>query len=121
MTEFQRAEAAQMSFDFYYRSDDPKQLYNNTWPIENPEEDNRQFNYWWLAHLMDVRLDGYLRSKNVGYLDSTIEIYNYSKNRNGGTLLHEYYDDMLWNALALLRLHEINGQQQYFEEADLIW
>lgn len=121
MTEFERAEAAQKSFDFYYRAKDPKQLYNNTWPLENPEEDNRQFNYWWLAHLMDVRLDGYLRSKDDRYLDGTKEIYHYSKNRNGGTLLHEYYDDMLWNALALLRLHEISGEKLYFDEADGIW
>lgn len=121
MTGFERAEAAQKSFDFYYRSDDPKQLYNNTWPLRNPEEDNRQFNYWWLAHLMDVRLDGYLRSKDERYLESAKEIYRYSKNRNGGTLLHEYYDDMLWNALALLRLHEMNGEQLYFDEADSIW
>lgn len=121
MTHLERAEAAQESFDFYYRSKDPEQLYNNTWPLENPEKDNRQFNYWWLAHLMDARLDGYLRSGDEGYLSSTKEIYRYSKNRNGGTLIHEYYDDMLWNALALLRLHEIEGEQLYFDEADLIW
>jgi len=121
MTEFERAEAAQKSFDFYYRSDDPNQLYNNTWPMQDIDKDSRKFNYWWLAHLMDVRLDGYLRSKDEAYLESVIEIYRYSKNRNGCTLLHEYYDDMLWNALALLRLHEINGERLYFDEADLIW
>jgi predicted alpha-1,6-mannanase (GH76 family) len=58
-----------------------------------------------------------LRTKDEEYLKIAEETYHYNKNRNHDTLLHEYYDDMLWNALAALRLFELTKKQEYFEDA----
>lgn len=122
MTKWQeRAEIGQMSFDYYYASDDAKQLYNNFYPTTDVAEDNKIFNYWWLAHLIDARLDGYLRTGEQRYLDMADQVYRYSKHRNGDTLIHDFYDDMLWNGLALLRFYEITKNDEYLAEAKLIW
>lgn len=51
-------------FRKFYLADTKEQFLNNFYPTENPEEDNKVFNYWWLAHLVEVRLDAYLRTKN---------------------------------------------------------
>ncbi|MGM0123433.1 hypothetical protein IGI37_000799 [Enterococcus sp. AZ194] len=112
----QYANVAQESLDFYYKSNDEKQFMNNVYPLTD-EKENEVFNYWWLAHLVDIRIDAYLRTKDEKYLEMAKETYQYNKSRNKGTLLHEYYDDMLWNALAALRLYKITDETVYFEDA----
>jgi predicted alpha-1,6-mannanase (GH76 family) len=117
MTNFNTlADIAQKSIDHFYASPNKKQFMNNVYPLKN-EKENEVFNYWWLAHLVDVRIDAYLRTKDEEYLELAEETYHYNKNRNHDTLLHEYYDDMLWNALAALRLFELTKKQEYFEDA----
>ncbi|EPI01526.1 glycosyl hydrolase family 76 [Enterococcus faecalis 13-SD-W-01] len=117
MTNFKTAaDIAQKSIDHFYASPDKKQFMNNVYPLKN-EKENEVFNYWWLAHLVDVRIDAYLRTNDEEYLKMAEETYRYNKNRNHDTLLHEYYDDMLWNALAALRLFELTKKQEYFEDA----
>lgn len=110
------AELAQESIDYFYKAETPEQFVNNVYPLRNVEE-NTVFNYWWIAHLVDVRIDAYLRTKKEQYLQAAEETYRYNKQRNQGTLLHEYYDDMLWNALAGLRLYELTQKQEYLEDA----
>ena len=39
-------------------------------------------------------------TNDMAYLQQAEETYHYNKARNHNTLLHEFYDDMLWNALA---------------------
>ena len=51
-----RADVAQVSLDHFFGTGEP-QLLNNTYPCERG--DNKAFNYWWLAHVIDVRLDAY--------------------------------------------------------------
>lgn len=117
MTNYKKyADLAQESIDFYYKSDDEKQFMNNVYPLID-EKDNEVFNYWWLAHLVDVRIDAYLRTREEKFLELAKQTYKYNKSRNHNTLLHEYYDDMLWNALAALRLYEITNEQMYFDDA----
>lgn len=110
------AEIAQKSIDHYYHNEDPAQFVNNVYPVSS-EEDNQLFNYWWIAHLVDVRLDAYLRTKEDSYLKQAEETYSYNKHRNHDTLIHEYYDDMLWNALAALRLYKVTGKEEYLNDA----
>jgi len=116
MTDFNNyAELAQESIDYFYKAETPEQFVNNVYPLRNVEE-NTVFNYWWIAHLVDVRIDAYLRTKKEQYLQAAEETYRYNKQRNQGTLLHEYYDDMLWNALAGLRLYELT-QKRYLNNS----
>ena len=84
---------------------------NNVYPLRD-EKENETFNYWWIAHLVDVRIDAYLRTNDTAYLQQAEETYHYNKARNHNTLLHEFYDDMLWNALAGLRLYELTKKKR---------
>lgn len=117
MTDYNEyAELAQSSTDYFYKSKDPVQYVNNVYPLSN-EEENEVFNYWWIAHLVDVRIDAYLRTNDTRYLEQAEATYHYNKARNKNTLLHEYYDDMLWNALAGLRLFNITKKVGYLDDA----
>ncbi|EAC3992387.1 glycoside hydrolase [Listeria monocytogenes serotype 1/2b] len=115
------ANLAQLSLEKFYLADTKEQFLNNFYPTENPEEDNKVFNYWWLAHLVEVRLDAYLRTKKQADLEIAENTYLHNKNRNGGTLIHDFYDDMLWNALAAYRLYKETGKPIYLEDAQLVW
>lgn len=117
MTKYnQYAEIGQDSIDFYFRAEDDQQFVNNVYPVLN-EQDNQVFNYWWLAHLVDVRIDAAYRTGNPIYIQKAERTFRYNKSRNHGTLLHEYYDDMLWNGLAALRLFEITNKREYVDDA----
>ncbi|MBF2641706.1 glycoside hydrolase family 76 protein [Listeria seeligeri] len=115
------ATLAQKSLEKFYQADTEEQFLNNFYPIKNIEEDNKVFNYWWLAHLVEVRLDAYLRTKQQADLDVAEWTYAHNKNRNGGTLVHDFYDDMLWNALAAFRLYKVTGKSVYLDDAKLVW
>ena len=93
-----------------------KPIYNNVYPLADPEE-NRVFNYWWIAHLIDVRIDGFLRCRNPDYREGAAAVYGANRHRNHDTLVHEYYDDMLWNGLAALRLYTISGDRDALADA----
>lgn len=110
------ANLAQNSINQLFYTKNLIQFINNVYPLRD-EKENETFNYWWIAHLIDVRLDAYLRTKESSFLEEAEETYRYNKTRNKNTLLHEYYDDMLWNALAALRLFEITKKNEYFEDA----
>lgn len=117
MTDYRKyADLAQRSIDYFYKSNDATQYVNNVYPLID-ESENETFNYWWIAHLVDVRIDAYLRTNDDQYLVQAEETYHYNKARNKGTLLHEYYDDMLWNALAGLRLYELTQKKEYLDDA----
>lgn len=113
------ADVAQSSLDYFYKADDI-QFLNNFYPLES-KDDNKVFNYWWLAHTVDVRLDGYLRTNDEKFLQLAEETYAYNKNRNGKTLKHDYYDDMLWNALAAYRLYKSTKNENYLQDAIFVW
>ena len=56
---FARTDVGQVSLDHSFGAGEP-QLLNNTYP--SGRGDNKTFNYWWLAHVIDVRLDAYERT-----------------------------------------------------------
>lgn len=81
-----------------------------------PRSENRpgdNFYYWWQAHVLDVLVDAYERSgdpalpERIGRFCRSLESYN------GGTFKHNYYDDMEWTALALLRAYDALGDPWY--------
>jgi predicted alpha-1,6-mannanase (GH76 family) len=109
-----RADRIQDSIEQLYGAPWPQYLHNS-WPVE--DSDDTTFNYWWLAHLMDVRLDGHERSGSPERLDQARQVHRNIVDRNGGSLFNDYFDDMLWFALATLRLHDASGEPQYLADA----
>ncbi|CAM3409796.1 glycoside hydrolase family 76 protein [Isoptericola cucumis] len=94
-----RADVAQHSLDLLYGAPEPQLLHN-----AHPGTDDTTFNYWWLAHVVDCRLDAYGRTGDPAWLDAARTTAANVRGRNDGSLFNDYFDDMLWYALALLRL-----------------
>ena len=94
-----RADVAQHSLDLLYGAAEPQLLHNG-----HPAADDGTFNYWWLAHVIDCRLDAALRTGDDAWLDAARATAANIRRRNDGSLFNDYFDDMLWYALALLRL-----------------
>ncbi len=110
------ADRAQQLLDDHFGAPWPQLLHNGY-----PTGDDVVFNYWWLAHLIDVRLDAYLRTGDQRSLKAAIATCRNIKERNGGSLFNDYFDDMLWYALAILRLHRATGDAAYRDDAAAIW
>lgn len=79
------------------------------------------FHYWPQAHALDVLIDGYQRTEDNFYkiyLDQWFEgVYA----KNGNTFRNDYYDDMEWIALALLRTYKSTGDTKYKDAVMQIW
>ena len=108
-----RADSAQAALSQGFWSAEKYYLKNNA--------GDAGFNYWWQAHGLDVLLDGYQRTKNPDYLSRIQQLQAGTKAKNGNTYLNEYYDDMLWQALANLRAFEVTQDPGYKATAQLLW
>lgn len=86
-----------------------------------PARENENWVYWWHAHALDVLIDGYLRTKDSKYLNNFIKEYKGTYRKNGNTFIHNWYDDMEWMALALLRMWDVTQEEQYKEQVLLLW
>lgn len=87
----------------------------------HPVRSQENWIYWWHAHALDALLDGYLREKGPEYKERFEKELAGTFRENGGTLLHNWYDDMEWMALALLRAYDIFREEKYREQVLLIW
>ena len=79
------------------------------------------FNYWWHAHVLDALLDGFERTGDAAYLDLAREDTDGVRMVQRGTLFNNYYDDMAWMALALLRWHDLTGEEMAYKQAQALW
>lgn len=79
------------------------------------------FHYWPQAHGLDVLIDAYLRTGDNKYKTYFDQWFDGVKARNGNTFRNEYYDDMEWNALAILRAYQVTGETKYKDAALQIW
>lgn len=77
--------------------------------------------YWWQAHAIDALLDGYLRTEDASYLTLAEKELKGTQLFNGGTLLNNWYDDMEWMALALLRMYDITGDEAMLKRVNFLW
>ncbi|OIH97109.1 MULTISPECIES: glycoside hydrolase family 76 protein [unclassified Curtobacterium] len=109
-----RADRIQDSIEQIFGAPWPQYLHNS-WPTA--DSDDATFNYWWLAHLIDVRLDAHERSGDPERLEQARQAHRNIVERNGGSLYNDYFDDMLWFALATLRLHDATGDVAYRDDA----
>lgn len=111
-----RADLAQRSLDHFFGAAEP-QLLDNTYPVG----DNSTFNYWWLAHVIDARLDAFGRTGDQEWLAAAEATSANLRGRNEGSLFNDYFDDMLWYALALERLARATGKTEPLDDARAIW
>lgn len=82
---------------------------------------NTQFHYWPQAHALDVLTDAYLRTGDAKYKTYFDQWFEGVKIKNGNSFWNEYYDDMEWNALAILRAYQVTKDQKYKDAALEIW
>ncbi|GAA2233896.1 glycoside hydrolase family 76 protein [Promicromonospora sukumoe] len=111
-----RADLAQRGLDHFFGAPEP-QLLDNTYPAG----DNSTFNYWWLAHVIDARLDAFERTGDPEWLAAAEATSANLRSRNEGSLFNDYFDDMLWYALALERLARLTGREEPLDDARAIW
>lgn len=112
-TECERAQEAlwQMFFN------QEKGVMDNHCPVRKEEN----WIYWWHAHALDALLDGFVRQPDGPYRERFRAEYEGAFRENGNTFLHNWYDDMEWMALALLRAFDIFGEDCYKEQVLVIW
>lgn len=82
---------------------------------------NTTFNYWPQAHMLDVLLDGYLRTKNTQYTLRMKALLNGIKVENHGAYPNEFYDDMGWLVNASLRSYSATSDADYLNVAKLLY
>lgn len=79
------------------------------------------FQYWPQAQAMDVIIDAYLRSGNTKYSDLFTPWYEGIKVKNGNSYWNNFYDDMEWIALTMVRLYETTQDEKYLNTAKELW
>jgi len=66
-----------------------------------------QWHYWWQAHALDASVDALARAGATADVERVQVHITGILRRNGGRIANDYYDDMSWMALALLRADEV--------------
>ena len=79
------------------------------------------FQYWPQAQAMDVIIDAYLRSGNTKYSDLFTPWYEGIKVKNGNSYWNNFYDDMEWIALTMVRLYETTQDEKHLNTAKELW
>ncbi|MCO6149707.1 glycoside hydrolase family 76 protein [Flavobacterium sp. NRK1] len=92
---------------------------NGTFVQDNAGSTN--FNYWPNAHMLDVLVDGYLRTGDENYVTRMKALIQGIKVKNGNTYDNVFNDDMLWLANASVRAYVATNDQEYKDVADFLW
>ncbi|HTI11799.1 MAG TPA: glycoside hydrolase family 76 protein [Puia sp.] len=79
------------------------------------------FNYWPQAHALDVMLDADVRNGTKKYAAQYDLWFTGVPAKNGGSFLNQFYDDMEWNALALLRAYDVTSDTKFKDAAGTVW
>ena len=82
---------------------------------------NTQFHYWPQAHGLDILLDAYLRTGDTNFVHYMHQWFEGVHYQNGQTFLNIFYDDMQWNALAMLRAYHATGDEKFKEATIKVW
>ncbi|MBT2292753.1 glycosyl hydrolase [Paenibacillus albidus] len=115
----ERADEAQEALDSMFWNE-ALRMYN----IETPcpgGDCNTIFHYWWMAHAVDVLVDGLLRTTNGRYSKRLAALHEGLLRRNGGVWQNGLYDDMEWMALAWLRAYQATGEELYKQTTLVLW
>ncbi len=87
----------------------------------NEKNNNTNFHYWPNGHGLDVLVDAYLRTNDPAFKNYMDNWYTGVRQKNGNTFINEYYDDMDWNALAMLRAYEATNDVKFKNAVDVLW
>lgn len=79
------------------------------------------FHYWWNAHMLDVLVDGYLRTGDANYVPRMKALVSGIEKKNGGKFPNDFNDDMQWLAIACTRAYEATTDPYYKDVAKLLW
>jgi predicted alpha-1,6-mannanase (GH76 family) len=85
------------------------------------KNNNTNFHYWPQAHGLDVLVDAYNRTGDAAYKALMDAWFEGVPVKNGGSFINEFYDDMEWNALAMLRAFEATGDEKYKDAVETVW
>jgi len=101
-------------------------LVNSFWNIQGKyfntdNAGNTTFQYWPNGHALDVLIDAYSRTNDNFYKIYIDQWYDGVKAKNGNTFRNDYYDDMEWNALAMLRAYKTTNDLRYKDAALQVW
>lgn len=98
-------------------------FWNPTGHYFNYENDGAllDFHYWPNAHAMDVIIDAYLRTNDAKYSAYFDPWYAGIKVKNRNSYYNDFYDDMEWNALTMLRLYDITKDEKYLTTVKELW
>ncbi|MEK5030472.1 glycoside hydrolase family 76 protein [Paenibacillus sp. FSL R7-0302] len=114
-----RADSLQDSlWEHYYNADSG--IMNQWYPQEYSRAGDN-FYYWWQAHVIDALTDAYERTRDSRYAGRIRSLSRSLHAYNGGTFKHNYYDDMEWTALALLRAYQATGEAEYLNAVLELW
>lgn len=100
-------------------------LINNFWNSSpgyfNQSNLDAGFGYWPQAHGLDVLIDAYTRTGDKKYAAYFDQWYTGVKQKNGNTFIGHFYDDMGWNALAMLRAFDTTGDTRFKDAVTTLW
>lgn len=71
--------------------------------------------------MLDVLVDGYIRTGDNSYLPKMKALLNGIEARNGGTFKNVYIDDMEWLGISSLRAYNVTNDERYKEVAIFLW
>ena len=113
----QAAEAAQ---DALWREfwDEGRKYLRREVPHTNADTGN---DYWWFAHAIDVLVDGYERTGDKEYLKRADLVARGVYERNGNSFINDYFDDMDWMALALIRYYDNTSDEFYLDQSKILF
>jgi len=83
-------------------------------------DDRTPRNYWWQAQLLDVLLDLAERRPSRATQARIVMLIGGQRLANGG-LTNDYYDDMGWMALALLRAGRRRAAERLWQRISAAW
>jgi predicted alpha-1,6-mannanase (GH76 family) len=77
------------------------------WPQSAGNRLHGHWNYWWQAHLLDCLVDAQERNPHPGRAGTITKLIRGIHLRNAGSWVNDYYDDIAWLGLALMRAHDV--------------
>lgn len=92
----------------------------NYYPYK-PDTPAEDWHYWPQAHAMDVVIDAFNRTGDAKYSEYFSKWHTGVKQKSGGDYFNDFYDDMEWICLTMIRLYESTQEDKYMETAQLIW
>ena len=101
-------------------------LINNYWNsspgfFNDKNDGSSNFQYWPQAHALDVILDAFNRSGNQSYLSYVNQWYIGVRQKNGNKFTNDFFDDMGWNALAMLRAYDATSDMKFRNAVTDVW